>query len=80
MVQYTKDPLKTPDNPKEDEAAVALLHRVDGLRTELRIAEQELGTAVSAYGRRRGYVTYREFYLRNALNTQNYKEQHNNVR
>lgn len=51
-----------------DRRAIQLLRKVDRLRAELRAAERELGPAVVAYGRRRGYMLgYREYHMRSDL-------------
>jgi hypothetical protein len=63
---------------REDDAAdiatVKMLTEVIALRTQLRALEPQLSKAVMEFGKRRGQTGYREFYLRNALNEQTYKE------
>lgn len=68
---------------REDDAAdrdtISLLHEVTQLRAQLRTLEPQLSKAITDFGLRRGQSGYREFFLRNELNTAIYKE-HNNVR
>lgn len=55
-------------NPQADRDAVRLLRKVDKLRAELRVLEPELSKAITAYGRRHGYMLgYREFHFRNDI-------------
>jgi hypothetical protein len=61
-------------DPVADAATIKLLHEVIALRSQLRALEPQLSAAITAYGMRRGYRSYREFYLRNELNEQAYKE------
>jgi hypothetical protein len=57
-----------------DIATIKLLHEVEFIRRQLRALEPQLSKAITAFGWRRGQSGYREFYLRNALNRQQYKE------
>jgi hypothetical protein len=79
--------LKSWDNPisvgtvlagREDDAAdlatITLLYEVEEMRRKLRIAEPMLSKMITDFGLRRGQSGYREFYLRNELNAQAYKE------
>ena len=51
-----------------DEETIALLHRVDALRAELRRLEPVLSKACVEYGKRRGYLAgFREHHVRNSL-------------
>lgn len=63
---------------REDDAAdiatIKLLHEVETLRRQLRALEPQLSKMITAFGVRRGWSGYREFYLRNELNAQAYKE------
>jgi hypothetical protein len=63
---------------REDDAAdistIKLLHEVETLRRQLRALEPQLSKAITAFGLRRGDRGYREFFLRNALNQQQYTE------
>jgi hypothetical protein len=65
---------------REDDAAdrdtIRLLHEVEAMRRQLRVLEPQLSKAVMEFGKRRGLSLYREFFLRNELNT----KEHNNVR
>lgn len=65
---------------REDKAAdrdtIRLLHEVTQLRAQLRTLEPQLSKAITDFGLRRGQSGYREFFLRNELNT----KEHNNVR
>jgi hypothetical protein len=51
-----------------------MLHEVEALRRKLRILEPQLSKAIKNFGMRRCERGYREFYLRNALNQQQYTE------
>ena len=51
---------------------IRLLHEVEELRSRLRVLEPTLSKLVTDYGLRRGYRGYREFYLRNELNSKKY--------
>lgn len=63
---------------REDDAAdiatIKMLETVLDLRSQLRALEPQLSKAITAFGWRRGESGYREFFLRNALNRQQYKE------
>ena len=63
---------------REDDAAdiatIKLLTAVIEMRSQLRALEPQLSKAITAFGWRRGNSGYREFYLRNELNEQAYKE------
>lgn len=63
---------------REDDAAdiatIKMLETVLDLRSQLRALEPQLSKAITAFGWRRGNSGYREFYLRNELNEQAYKE------
>jgi hypothetical protein len=50
------------------------LHEVEEMRRQLRLLEPQLSKMVTDFGLRRGWSGYREFYLRNELNAQAYKE------
>jgi hypothetical protein len=50
-----------------DEETIALLHRVDELRAELRRLEPILHKACVDYGKRRGYATFRDTHVRNEI-------------
>jgi hypothetical protein len=50
------------------------LHEVEALRRQLRALEPQLSKMITDFGLRRGQSGYREFYLRNELNAQAYKE------
>lgn len=80
--------LKSWDNPtsvgtvlagREDDVAdlatITLLHEVEEMRRKLRLLEPQLSKMVTDFGLRRGWSGYREFYLRNELNQQQYTEQ-----
>jgi hypothetical protein len=56
-----------------------MLYEVLDLRAQLRALEPQLSKAITEFGLRRGQSGYREFYLRNELNAQQYTEG-NNVR
>ena len=62
-----------------DRDTIKMLHDVLNLRAELRALEPQLSKDITAFGMRRGWRGYREFYLRNELNAQQYTEG-NNVR
>jgi hypothetical protein len=62
------------ENNEADIATIRLLHEVETLRRQLRALEPQLSAAITAFGWRRGNSGYREFYLRNELNEQAYKE------
>jgi hypothetical protein len=68
---------------REDDVAdrdtIKMLHEVLDLRAQLRALEPQLSKAITDFGLRRGQSGYREFYLRNELNAQQYTEG-NNVR
>lgn len=57
-----------------DVATIKLLHDVLDLRAQLRALEPQLSKDITAFGMRRGWRGYREFYLRNELNAQTYTE------
>ena len=57
-----------------DIATITMLHEVEDMRRKLRILEPQLSKAITNFGMRRGERGYREFYLRNALNQQQYTE------
>jgi hypothetical protein len=63
---------------REDDAAdiatIKMLNEVLDLRAQLRALEPQLSKAITDFGMRRGERGYREFYLRNALNRQQYTE------
>jgi hypothetical protein len=63
---------------REDDAAdiatIKMLNEVLDLRAQLRALEPQLSKAITDFGMRRGERGYREFYLRNALNQQQYTE------
>jgi hypothetical protein len=63
---------------REDDAAdiatIKLLTDVIEMRTQLRALEPQLSKAITEFGIRRGETGYREFFLRNALNRQQYTE------
>jgi hypothetical protein len=44
------------------------------MRRQLRVLEPQLSKAITEFGMRRGERGYREFFLRNALNQQQYVE------
>jgi hypothetical protein len=57
-----------------DIATIKMLNEVLDLRAQLRALEPQLSKAITAFGLRRGDRGYREFFLRNALNQQQYTE------
>ena len=63
---------------REDDAAdlatIKLLTEVIEMRNQLRALEPQLSRAITEFGIRRGEIGYREFFLRNALNRQQYTE------
>ena len=63
---------------REDDAAdiatIKLLHEVEAMRRQLRAFEPQLSKMITEFGLRRGDRGYREFFLRNALNQQQYTE------
>jgi hypothetical protein len=60
--------IKDEPNPEADAEAIAMLHRVDALRAELRALEPQLSKAITAYGRRHNYyLGYREWSFRNDI-------------
>jgi hypothetical protein len=61
-------------NDEADVATIKLLHEVEFIRRQLRALEPQLSKAVTDYGLRRGRTGYREFFLRNELNRQQYTE------
>jgi hypothetical protein len=63
------------ENNEADIATIRLLHEVEAMRRQLRALEPQLSKMITEFGMRRGERGYREFYLRNALNQQQYKEQ-----
>ena len=63
------------ENNDADIATIKLLHEVEARRRQLRLLEPQLSKMITEFGMRRGERGYREFYLRNALNQQQYKEQ-----
>lgn len=73
-IQHVSHDTDTPQDPVADFNTINLLNEVTALRAQLRVLEPQLSAAITAYGLRRGYRGYREFYLRNALNEANYKE------
>lgn len=68
----TPEDTRTPAQADAD--TISLLFEVEALRRQLRILEPQLSKEVTDYGLRRGYRGYREFYLRNDLNQQQYVE------
>ena len=48
-----------------DDETLALLHKVDALRAELRKLEPILSKACVEYGKRRGCTGFRDFHVRN---------------
>jgi len=62
------------ENNEADMATIKLLHEVEAMRRQLRVLEPQLSKMITEFGMRRGERGYREFYLRNALNQQQYKE------
>lgn len=61
-------------NDGADIATIKLMHEVEYMRNQLRALEPKLSAMITEYGLRRGQSGYREFFLRNALNEQAYKE------
>ena len=61
-------------NDAADIATIKMLTEVIALRSQLRALEPQLSKAITAFGWRRGQSGYREFYLTNELNRQQYKE------
>ena len=63
---------------REDDAAdiatIKLLTDVIEMRSQLRALEPQLSKAITEFGWRRGQTSYREFFLRNELNRQQYTE------
>lgn len=63
---------------REDDAAdiatIKLLTDVIEMRNQLRALEPQLSKMITEFGMRRGERSYREFFLRNALNEKVYKE------
>ena len=63
---------------REDDAAdiatIKLLTDVIEMRNQLRALEPQLSKMITEFGMRRGERSYREFFLRNALNEKAYKE------
>jgi hypothetical protein len=63
---------------REDDAAdiatISLLTDVIEMRNQLRALEPQLSKAITEFGWRRGASCYREFFLRNELNRQQYTE------
>lgn len=57
-----------------DIATIKMLETVLNLRAQLRALEPQLSKAITEFGMRRGERGYREFFLRNALNQQQYTE------
>jgi hypothetical protein len=57
-----------------DIATIKLLTDVIEMRTQLRALEPQLSKMITEFGMRRGERSYREFFLRNALNRQQYTE------
>lgn len=57
-----------------DIATIKLLNDVLNLRAQLRALEPQLSKTITEFGLRRGWRGYREFYLRNELNAQQYVE------
>jgi hypothetical protein len=62
------------ENNDADIATIKLLHEVEAMRRQLRVLEPQLSKMITEFGLRRGESGYREFFLRNALNQQQYKE------
>jgi hypothetical protein len=64
---------------REDDAAdiatIKLLHEVEAMRRQLRVLEPQLSKMITEFGLRRGERSYRDFFLRNELNQQQYTEQ-----
>jgi hypothetical protein len=57
-----------------DIATIKLLTDVIEMRNQLRALEPQLSKMITEFGMRRGERSYREFFLRNALNEKAYKE------
>ena len=57
-----------------DIATIKLLTEVEAMRRQLRALEPQLSKAITEFGLRRGWRGYREFFLRNELNRQQYTE------
>jgi hypothetical protein len=57
-----------------DIATIKLLTEVEAMRRQLRALEPQLSKMITDFGKRRGESGYREFFLRNALNRQQYTE------
>lgn len=57
-----------------DIATIKMLNDVLDMRSQLRALEPQLSKAITEFGLRRGWRGYREFYLRNELNAQQYVE------
>ena len=57
-----------------DIATIKMLNDVLNLRAQLRALEPQLSKTITEFGLRRGWRGYREFYLRNELNAQQYVE------
>ena len=57
-----------------DIATIKLLTEVEAMRRQLRALEPQLSKMITDFGKRRGETGYREFFLRNALNRQQYTE------
>ena len=62
------------ENNDADIATIKLLHEVEAMRRQLRVLEPQLSKMITEFGWRRGWSGYREFFLRNELNAQAYKE------
>ena len=62
------------ENNDADIATIKLLHEVEAMRRQLRVLEPQLSKMITEFGWRRGESGYREFFLRNALNRQQYTE------
>jgi hypothetical protein len=62
------------ENNDADIATIKLLHEVEARRRQLRVLEPQLSKMITEFGWRRGWSGYREFFLRNELNAQTYKE------
>lgn len=57
-----------------DIATIKLLTEVEAMRRQLRALEPQLSKMITDFGWRRGNSGYREFFLRNELNRQQYTE------
>jgi hypothetical protein len=57
-----------------DITTIKLLHDVENMRRQLRVLEPQLSRMITEFGWRRGERSYRECFLRNALNRQAYTE------